>query len=334
MSFKENGFRYLALFMAVVAIVGGIYLTFFHSMGFVKTQATIQKIVEEVSDDSKTYRATVAYTVDGTEYSGEVNLDSSSHQTGETIEVLYDPKNPSEVHGGGFAGLYVIGVGILILAVVIGTQVRTRKALKKVKAHKEVFEAYPECAQGPERKVYFLTDTGTSKGGHRLEDADGKVLYEAKMTKFTLTAPYGFDFIDHEHGTTTPHLIGHEESSEWDALPLDSHYTFTFDGQDIWKHLKENGISVKSGLTGDLHTEFRILRNGQEIATAQSTSQNVHEESGTKKSILAGLVPVRGFYRVTTTQTDLSLLFVTLLAFARSGASDDHGGNTGVLFGS
>ena len=154
------------------------------------------------------------------------------------------------------------------------------------------------------------------------------------MTKFTLTAPFGFDFIDHGKGTITPRLIGHEESTDWgNSLLLDNHFTFTIDGEDIWKHLKRNGISVESSLTGAARTQYRILRNGQEIATAISSSQNVHEEDEETKSRLANLVPVKGFYRIQTTETDLSLLFVTLLAFARSGASDDRGGNFKTILG-
>ena len=157
------------------------------------------------------------------------------------------------------------------------------------------------------------------------------MLYEAKMTKFSLAAPFGFDFIDHEHGKTTPHLVGHEESTERDSLLFDNHYTFSFDGQDIWKHLRQNGVSVESSLTGLARMEYKILRDGRQIALAVGSSQNVHEEDEEAKSKLSSLVPVRGFYRVTTTDTDLSLLFVILLAFARSGASDDHGGSRRVL---
>ena len=90
---------------------------------------------------------------------------------------------------------------------------------------------------------------------------------------------------------------------------------------------------MESSLTGAARTQYRILRNGQEIATAISSSQNVHEEDEEAKSRLASLVPVKGFYRIQTTETDLSLLFVTLLAFARSGASDDRGGNFKTILG-
>ena len=337
-SLKGIGIKIFALVMAVVAIALGVYLTFFHSNGFVKTQATIVSVEAEpgVGDEATTYNATVEYTVDGTTYTGQLGLGSSTYKVGKKIEVLYDPNDPSVVHNGGFMGLYGIGVGVLILAVIAVTEVKKRKGLKEVKAVQAAngTSGYPASVPGPESQLYFLTDLGTPKGGHRIEDANHNVLYEAKMTKFTMTAPYGFDFIDHEHNSTTPHLVGHEEESDWGGgLLLDNHYTFTFDGEDIWKHLKRNGISVKSSLTGKARTEYVILRDGQQIAVAVASSQNVHEEDEQAASMLASLVPVRGFYRVRTTESDLSLLFVTLLAFARSGATDDRGGNFKTILG-
>ena len=48
---------------------------------------------------------------------------------------------------------------------------------------------------------------------------------------------------------------------------------------------------------------------------------------------VASKVPVRGFYRIRTAEKNLDLLFVAILAFARSGAADDKGGTFGMLKG-
>ena len=48
---------------------------------------------------------------------------------------------------------------------------------------------------------------------------------------------------------------------------------------------------------------------------------------------VAGAIPIQGFFRVWTREENLDLIFVTLLAFARSGASDDRGGNFGAVLG-
>ena len=239
MSFKGIGVKYFAFFMALVALAGGIYLTFFHSKGFIKTQATIVSLDETWTADSEmTYRATVEFTVDGVKYTGVLDTQSPSYRVGKNISVFYDPDNPTVVHSGVFLGIYCIVAGTAVLLLIIGSEIRKRKSLADVQQKQAAHDmSYPQSAPGPERELYFLTDLGTAKAGHRIEDAGRKVLYEAKMTKFTLTAPFGFDFIDHEHGSTVPHLIGHEEISEWDTLLLDNHYTFTFDGRDIWKYL-------------------------------------------------------------------------------------------------
>ena len=334
-SFKGIPVKIIAAALALIALAAGVYFTFFHSVGFVKTKATIVDIRETSTGEDTSYTPTVEYIVDGVTYTEELDESSGSYSVGKVITVLYDPNHPSTVHGSGLVGIYLMAVGAVMLAVIIVTEIRKKKGLSQVRTEqaKTGGDAYPESAPGPESRLYFLTDVGTAKAGHRIEDASRNVLYEAKMTKFTLTVPFGFDFIDHEHGKTTPHLIGHEESTDWgNSLLLDNHYTFTFDGEDIWKHLKRNGITVESSLTGAVRTEYIIRRNGQEIAVATSSSQNVHEEDEANKSKLSSLLPVQGFYRIRTTETDLSLLFVTLLAFARSGASDDRGGNRKTLF--
>lgn len=330
-SFKGIPLKILAAALALVALVAGVWLAFFHSAGFVRTRATIVEVEDTaIGDEDPSYKPTVEYTVDGQTYTGTLDVSSGSYKVGKVITVLYDPNDPVVVHSGGFFGVYFMVAGAAILAVIAVTEIRGRKALKAVRAvqAERGAGAYPASVPGPERRLYFLTDLGSAKGGHRIEDADRGVRYEAKMTQFSLTAPYGFDFIDHEHNRTAPHLVGHEEESDWGGgLLLDNHYTFTFDGEDIWKHLKRNGIAVESRFTGAARTEFRILRDGNLIAVATGSSPNVHEEDEAEKSRLSSLVPVRGFYRVRTTESDLSLLFVTLLAFARSGASDDRGGN-------
>ena len=331
-SFKGIGVKYFALFMALVALAGGIYLSFFHSSGFVKTEALIVDVEYVPSDDGDgNYAATVEYTVDGKTYTGVLDVQSSTYKVGKTVNVLYDPNDPAVVHSGGHFGLYLFIVGIAILAALAGTQIKKNRALQEVRDAQEAAgdAGYAPSVPGPQRQLYFLSDLGTAKGGHRIEDESGRVLYEAKMTRFTLTAPYGFDFIDHEHGKTLPHLVGHEEASEPDHLSLlfDNHYTFSFDGEDIWKHLRKNGVSVDSRLNARARTEYRILRDGKEIALAVSSSKNVREEASEESLRFSTLVPSPGFYRIVTQETDLGLLFVTLLAFARSGATDDRGGN-------
>lgn len=333
----------LAAVLSIVAIGLGIWFAFFHSRGFIKTTATIVDVELEDfggADDGPSYSAIVEYSVDGVTYREKLDSRSSSYKVGKNVTVLYDPNDPSVVHSSGTIGIYFIVVGVLILTVLLVSAIREKAAQKELKELKESRgeTIYEPSGGGEERKLYFLTDLGTAKYGHRIEDEAKHVLYEAKMTKFTAVTPYGFDFIDHEHGRVSPHLIGHEESSEWDTPLFDNHYTFTYDGEDVWNHLKRNGIHVESSLNGPRNgsvvgTNYRIYRDGQEIAYVESSGKNVHEEDAVQQGVFEKLLPMRGFYRIQTRETNLELLFVVLLAFARSGANDGRGGTRGAILG-
>lgn len=332
--------KIFAAVLAVIALAGGIYFTFFQSRGFVKTTATIIDIERNdgAGDASDTFTPTVEYTVNGKTYTEQLDESSASYKVGKTISVRYDPNDPSVVHGDGTIGIYFMAVGAAILVFIAVTSITEKKAQTRVREQQEAAgrTGYAPSVQGAERELYFLTDLGTAKYGHRMEDGARRVLYEAKMTRFSVTQPFGFDFIDHEHGTTVPHLVGHSEESRWDTFLIDNHFTFELDGVDVWKHLRENGVRVESSLGGGsgklVGTNYRILRGGVEIARAETASQYVHEEDARQHSV-ASAVPVQGFYRVWTREQNLDLVFLTLMAFARTGASDSNGGNFGTILG-
>ena len=335
MSVRGPKLKVFAAVLAVIALIAGIYLTFFHSQGFVKTDAVIVSL-EKTEDDEDMYLPTVEYTVDGKTWTGVLDVAGGSYKVGKTITVQYDPSDPSVVHSSGGFGIYLLGVSAAILGVIIISSIAEKKNQKLVQEqHRQSgWTGYQPSVQGEERELYFLTDLGTPKYGHRIEDNNRAVRYEAKMTKFSLVEPYMFDFIDHEHGTVTPHLVGHEEESRWDTLLIDNHYTFELDGTDIWTHLRVNGIRVTSSYTGGdgplVGAEYHIYRNDHEIAYVRSTSQYPHEEDEAEHK-LAAAIPARGFYRIWTKEVNLDLLFMTIMAFARSGANDDQGGSYGAL---
>ena len=149
-----------------------------------------------------------------------------------------------------------------------------------------------------------------------------------------MLAPTVMEFIDHVSGESSTHQVGHQVETSYNSLLIDNHYTFTLDGEDIWDHLKRAGITVKSGFMDGkpLWVQYRISRDGEEIARVESSSIHVHEEDLEGKGKLANLIPARGFYRIWTREQNVDLLFVTMMAFARTGANDENGGNFGLLF--
>ena len=195
--------------------------------------------------------------------------------------------------------------------------------------------SYAPSVKGEPRQLYFLTDTGTAKVGHRIEDADRHVLYEAKVTKFSLVGANQMDFIDHEKGLTTQHQVGHEINTDYNSILIDNHSGFKFDGEDIWKHLKRNGVVIESSFMSGkpLWPQYRVLRDGEEIALLQSSGVHVHEEDAASDGRLAQMIPARGYFRIQTREKNLDLLFVVAMAFARTSALDGEGGSFGLLFG-
>lgn len=338
-SLRGPKLKYFAGIMALIALVVGVYFTFFQSRGFSKTTATITDYVEDDSGRDISYRPVVEYSVDGRSYTGELDRSfEKPDDVGKSVAILYDPNDPGVFHSRDGFGIYLMIVGAALLGIVMYSIIRGKKDLEQTEERQKEngYTGYMPHAEGEERELYFLTDLGTPKYGHRIEDKNRKVLYEAKMTKFSLAADFQFDFIDHEHGTTTPHLVGHTEESRWGTILIDVHCTFEFDGADVWKHLKENGISVDTNFTAGEPTvigmQYRIFRDDLEIARAEQTSQYLHEEDEAQHKI-AGALPIPGFFRIRTREKNLDLLFLTLMAFARSGAGDDRGGTYGAIVG-
>ena len=338
-SLRGPKLKFFASILAVIALCVGIYTTFFQSQGFVKTTGTVVSVRMDTSGDDTYYYPTVEYTVDGKTYTCELNVGSGNTKVGRKTAVLYDPDDPAVARDGSGISIYFIAVGAGILAFIIVSTILEKRSQERAAEQRELsgFTGYAPSIQGEERELYFLTDIGTPKFGHRLEDASRRVLYEAKVTKFSLAQPIAFDFIDREHGRTVPHMVGHNEATDWGgSILLDNHYTFELDGVDVWKHLKESGVSVESSYTAGESTaigqKYRILRDGAEIAVAETTSQYPHEEDAAQHKV-AGAIPIQGFYRVWTREQNLDLLFMTLVAFARSGAGDDRGGSYGAMLG-
>ena len=331
-SIKGPGLRIFAVIIAVIALAFGIYSTFFQSAGYLKTTATIVSIEEDQeSGEDDSYIVTAKYTVDGTEYTNVLDSYSPSYKVGGTVEVRYDPSDPNKITSGFGIGLYSMIVGGVILLITVFLSLKQKNSVSQLKEdYGEV--TYLPSEKGEERELYFVTDLGTPKFGHRLEDAERRVLYEAKMTKFTLLSDYEFDFIDRERMQTTRHLIGHTEETDWDSILIDNNSTFKLDGMDVWKHLRSIGVTIDSrfGKAEGIMPSYDIRKDGELLAYAENTSHYVHEEDAEQHKV-ASKFPNPMFFRVFTSEKNLDLLFMILVALARTGATDERGGSRRML---
>lgn len=336
MQLKGIKFKYVMAAVGVLALVIGVYLTFFSTAGYKPVTATVVSVEKEEIGEEVFYHVTVSYTANGKQYQEEVSANRPDKlKPGDTVEALYKPSDPAVIKTKSTgAGLYLIVVGGLMVAGFVFMTAKEKSGKKETEQLYPGGYQYAPSVKGASRELYFITDVGTPKYGHRIEDKNRMVLFEAKVTKFTMLSDTGMDFIDHIRNKTMPHRIGHEENSERSSILIDDYSTFSFDGEDIWAHLKRNGVQVESSFMEGkpLWPQYRVYRDGEEIALIQASTSRVHEEDE-KEGVFANAVPVRGFYRIFTGEQNLDLLFSVALAFARTNANDDKGGNYGLLLG-
>ncbi len=108
----------LVFALAILAI--GVYIGFIKSAGYVRSTGVIVSVREEVYDDDGDkkyyYFPTVSYTVDGKEYTGELDISDGNNVGGE-VSIQYDPQDPSKVHSYSPVIVIIIFVmgGILFL---------------------------------------------------------------------------------------------------------------------------------------------------------------------------------------------------------------------------
>ena len=316
----------LLLVLALVSLCGGVYIGFFQTRGFETAKATIVRIDEEpdltsTEANAKIYTTFVTYTVNGQEYTGELDSYASNYKVGKEVQVKYDPADPTKIYSAskGFA-IYLIGIGAALIAASVVTIMKNRQQRTEVKSSKtEQGEAQPLFAPSrqlaDEREVYFLTDMGTAKGTCHIEDQGRDVLYEALCDKFSLMGDSLYTFVDREHGREKQYSVGKTlTQSSNGMLALDNHSSFLLDGKDVWKTLHRNGIRIQTGLDG-LKWAYTIYRDDAEIARVVNTSKKVHEED---EGGMLSKVPAPGFFRVWTREKNLDAVFLTLFAIGRT----------------
>lgn len=114
---KKDRSVFLWIAVGLVFLAVGVYVTFFRTMGMVKTTAEITNIDVVNRGDDNDHIVYVKYTVDGVDYN-DVRLDTwvSTYKVGKNVTVYYDPDDPSQIHGKSFfVGGMAIFCGLIAL---------------------------------------------------------------------------------------------------------------------------------------------------------------------------------------------------------------------------
>ena len=160
------------------------------------------------------------------------------------------------------------------------------------------------------KKYLLKPQLKTFKQGFFLEDEGGKVIYEAKMLKFSLFSASPFEFTNNITNKKEEHKIGKTVTAEESGLAGDfstSSY-FKYDGEKIWDYLHKKGIRINSTLASKkLGMSYDVTFEGEPFATIATSSPK-------GKSIITTDL----YYDVTCDEKDLDLVFLVAFAIAKT----------------
>ena len=161
-------------------------------------------------------------------------------------------------------------------------------------------------------KYLLKPKTGTMKQAFFLEDENGNVVYEGKMTKFSLFGASPFEFINHVTNKSEEHKVGKTVTIEQGGNDLISFMSkrsyFKYDDKKIWDYLHDLGIRIDSKVsTSKIGMTYEVSFEGKPLATIASSSPK-------GKSIITTDM----YYDVTCEEKDLDLAFLVAFSIAKT----------------
>ena len=162
-------------------------------------------------------------------------------------------------------------------------------------------------------KYLLKPKLATIKQAFFLEDENGNMVYEGKMTKFKFFGASPFEIVNHITNKTEEHKIGKtvtiEQSNGIDIIDfLSKRSYFKYDGKKIWDYLHDLGIRIDSKLSGNkVGMTYNVSFEGKPLATIATSSPK-------GKS----LITTDLYYDVTCEEKDLDLVFLVAFSIAKT----------------
>ena len=162
-------------------------------------------------------------------------------------------------------------------------------------------------------KYLLKPKLATIKQAFFLEDENGNMVYEGKMTKFSLFGASPFEMVNHITNKTEEHKIGKtvtiEQKNGIDIIDfLSKRSYFKYDGKKIWDYLHDLGIRIDSKLSENkVGMSYDITFEGKPLATIATSSPK-------GKS----LITTDLYYDVTCEEKDLDLVFLVAFSIAKT----------------
>lgn len=161
-------------------------------------------------------------------------------------------------------------------------------------------------------KYLLKPKLNTIKQSFFLEDENSNIVYEGKMTKFSLFKASPFELVNHITNNREEHKIGKTVTIEQGGNDLVSFMSkksyFKYDGKNIWDYLHGLGIRIDSKPSGNkIGMTYDISFEGKPLATVASSSPKG------KSFITTDL-----YYDVICEEKDLDLVFLVALSIAKT----------------
>lgn len=161
-------------------------------------------------------------------------------------------------------------------------------------------------------KYLLKPKLATIKQTFFLEDENENIVYEGKMTKFSLFGASPYEMINHITNKTEEHKIGKTITIEQGGNDFVSFMSkrsyFKYDGKKIWDYLHDLGIRIDSKLSKNkIGMTYDITFEGKPLATIATSSPK-------GKSIITTDM----YYDVTCEEKDLDLVFLVAFSIAKT----------------
>ena len=161
-------------------------------------------------------------------------------------------------------------------------------------------------------KYLLKPKLNTMKQAFFLEDENGQMVYEGKMTKFKLFGASPFEMINHLTNKTEEHTVGKTVTVEHGVGDLISFLSkrsyFKYDGVKIWDYLHEKGVRIDTKPSGDkIGMTYVVSFEGNEVGTIKTSSPK-------GKS----LITTDMYYDVICDDKDLDLVFLVAFSIAKT----------------
>lgn len=314
-------------------IVSGVIFFQPKNEDLVPVTATITDVCAEADDfDNVTNYILVTYEAEGKTYENvRVDQYSSGMAKGDTVELVYDPKDPSNVQSPRSDLLILVIFAVGALALVIGI-VKLISAIRKpaqaledhdrVTAETAPAEKVEEVRNDnePTSLYYFHFDKHFPKQGHVMEDKNREVVYEGILKKMSLAAPNTYEFVNHVTGRSRTLLISHVLTKTMGAgrdfsfrVPISS--SFKVDGVDIWDYLEQRGFGFSFQMNG-IRPAFDIKHYGVVVGHIENTGTDVYMEKAENNPLYK--LPAPGNYQVQCKKSDLDDVFMICYAITKA----------------